>query len=296
VLTIRKAMVTREQVCVAFRRTPDGRLRARYHWILLAMDGRTSPGVAQLLYRGEETIRTWVHGFNEAGLPGLERASKSGRPTRLTPEQRTQVQEAVRRCPRDVGYHASLWTTKVVRHLIYTRFGIEYCRERVRQLLHALGFRLCHRHLKAKAEEQVAFRTELRELLAEWPEEWELIFVDEATMRRHPTLTVQWCLADEVPEVPTGADHTKVHIYGTVAPLPGRTHYHVSPELGKEEFVKFRQHLMAYDPGKRLPVIHDWGAQHKGSCIAEVVREARGQLVLKARPAYSPELNPQERI
>jgi transposase len=205
----------------------------------------------------------------------------------------------VRRCPRDVGYHANRWTTKLVRHFIYTRFGIEYCRERVRQLLHALGFRLRrlrHRHLKAKAEEQVAFRAELEELLAQWPEEWELILVDEATVRRHPTLTAQWCLADEVPGVPTGDDHTKVHIYGAVAPLTGRTHYHVSPELGKEEFAKFLQHLMAYYPGKRVLVIHDRGAQHKGSCIAEVVREARGQLVLKAPPAYSPELNPQERI
>jgi hypothetical protein len=46
----------------------------------------------------------------------------------------------------------SLWTTKLGRHFIYTRFGIEYCRERVRQLLHELGFRLRrlrHRHLKA---------------------------------------------------------------------------------------------------------------------------------------------------
>jgi transposase len=50
----------------------------------------------------------------------------------------------------------SLWTTKVVRHFIYTRFGVEYCRERVRQLLHALGFRLRRlrpRHLRAKPQE-----------------------------------------------------------------------------------------------------------------------------------------------
>jgi transposase len=86
----------------------------------------------------------------------------------------------------------SLWTTKLVRHFIYTHFGVEYCRERVRQLLHALGFRLRrlrHRHLKAKAEEQKAFSAELAALVEEWPDEWELLFVDEATVRRHPTLT-----------------------------------------------------------------------------------------------------------
>jgi transposase len=193
----------------------------------------------------------------------------------------------------------SLWTTKLVRHFIYTHFGVGYCRERVRQLLHELGFRLRrlrHRHLKAHPEEQAAFRAELEESLVKWPADWELLFVDEATVRRHPTLTAQWCLVDEVPEVPTGDDHAKVHVYGAVAPLTGRTHYHVSPELGKGECAKFLQHLLAYHPGKRLLVIHDRGEQHKGPPVGAIVREAKGRLVLKAQPAYSPELNPQERI
>jgi hypothetical protein len=61
-------------------------------------------------------------------------------------------------------------------------------------LLHALGFRLRrrrHGHLKGKPEEQAAFRAGLEALLGEWPEDWELVFVDEATVRRHPTLTAQ---------------------------------------------------------------------------------------------------------
>jgi transposase len=193
----------------------------------------------------------------------------------------------------------SLWTTKLVRHFIYTRFGIEYCRERVRQLLHELGFRLRrlrHRHLKAKAEEQEAFVAELEALVEAWPEGWELLFVDEATVRRHPTLSAQWCLVDEVPEVPTGDDHTKVHVYGAVAPRTGRTHYHISSVLGKGAFAQFLQHLLAYYPGQRLLVIHDRGEQQKGAPVEVSSREASGRLVLKPQPAYSPELNPQERI
>jgi DDE superfamily endonuclease/winged helix-turn-helix protein len=193
----------------------------------------------------------------------------------------------------------SVWTTKLVRHFIYTRFGIEYCRERVRQLVHALGFRLRrlrHRHLKAKAEEQVVFKAELAARLAAWPEDRELIFVDEATVRRHPTLTAQWCLVDEVPGVPTGDEHTKVHVYGAVAPLTGRTHYHVSPVLGRGEFAQFLRHLLRLYPRKQLLVIHDRGAQPTGAPVEAIVREAGGRLMLKPQPAYSPELNPQERI
>jgi transposase len=53
---------------------------------------------------------------------------------------------------------------------------------------------------------------------------------------------------------------------------------------------------VVYYPGKRLRVIHDRGAHHQGAAIEEVVREARGPLVLTPQPAYSPERNPQERI
>jgi hypothetical protein len=58
-----------------------------------------------------------------------------------------------------------------------------------------------------------------------------------------------------VPEVPTGDNHTKVLVYGAGAPLTGRTHYHISPNLAKEEFAKFLLQLVAYYPGNRLLVI-----------------------------------------
>ena len=120
--------------------------------------------------------------------------------------------------------------------------------------------------------------------------------MDEATVRRHPTLTAQWCVVDDVPEVPTGDDHTKGHVSGAVAPLTGRTPYHGSPTLGKEEFAPCLQHLLAYYPRKHLLVIHDRGEQHQGAPVEAIVRDAGGRLVLKPQPAYSPELNPQARL
>jgi transposase len=80
-LTITNTAVTREQVWTAFRRTHDVRLRERYHGILLLLDGKSCAEIAQWLYRDEETIRSWVHAINEAGLPGLERDPIPGRPT-----------------------------------------------------------------------------------------------------------------------------------------------------------------------------------------------------------------------
>jgi transposase len=220
-VTIRNTAVPREEGWRAFRQVHDARRRERYHCMLRLIDGKSCPGIAQWLYREEDTIRSWVHAFNQGGLQGLEREGIPGRPAWLTTEQRTQAKEAVRRCPRELGYHMSLWTTKLVRHFTATRLGVEDCRGRVRQLLHAPGFllrRLRHHHLKGKPEEQAVSRAELEELLREWSEDWELVFVDEATVRRHPTPTAQWS---------------------------GQTHYHLSPELSQAEFAPFLRRLLA---------------------------------------------------
>jgi hypothetical protein len=80
-LSITHTMATQDQVWTAFRRTPDVRLRERSHSILPRMDGKNCLEGAQWLYRDEETIRAWVHAFNETGLRSLERATTSGRPT-----------------------------------------------------------------------------------------------------------------------------------------------------------------------------------------------------------------------
>jgi transposase len=79
-LTITNTTATREQVWMAFRQAHHVRLRERYHGILLLMDGKSCSEIAPWLYRDEDTIRGWVHAFNQSGLQGLEREPIPGRP------------------------------------------------------------------------------------------------------------------------------------------------------------------------------------------------------------------------
>jgi transposase len=80
-VTVTNTTITRDEVWRAFRQTHDARLRERYPCILLLMDGRSCPEIAQWLYRDADTVRSWVHAFNQEGRPGLEREPIPGRPT-----------------------------------------------------------------------------------------------------------------------------------------------------------------------------------------------------------------------
>jgi transposase len=79
-MTMINTTVPREEVWRAFRQTHDARRRERYHCILLLFDGKSCPEIARWLYREEDTIRRWVHAFNQGGLQGLEREGIPGRP------------------------------------------------------------------------------------------------------------------------------------------------------------------------------------------------------------------------
>jgi transposase len=79
-LEITNTAVTRDEVWRAFGQAHDARRRERYHGILLLLDGKSCPEIAQWLYRDEDTIRGWVHAFNQSGLQGLERELIPGRP------------------------------------------------------------------------------------------------------------------------------------------------------------------------------------------------------------------------
>ena len=79
-LTVTHTTGTREQVWAAFRRAHDVRLWEPYHSILLLMDGKSCPEITQWLYRDEETMRSWVHAFKEAGKAWSALRSKSVRP------------------------------------------------------------------------------------------------------------------------------------------------------------------------------------------------------------------------
>ena len=59
--------------------------------------------------------------------------------------------------------------------------------------------RLRHRQRQAQAAEQAACMAELSTLLAEWPQEREWLCVEEAPVRRQPTLAAPWGLVDDIP-------------------------------------------------------------------------------------------------
>jgi transposase len=112
------------------------RLRA----VDLLRDGKSNTEVARLVGVNLSSVKRWKRAAAEGGSEALAAKPNRGRPPRLTPEQKQELAQIVRAGPLAAGFRTNLWTCRRVAQVIRQRFGVEYHRDHVGRVLHALGF------------------------------------------------------------------------------------------------------------------------------------------------------------
>ena len=91
------------------RRSEESRYDHRLHGVLLVAQGLNCCQVADLLGDAPRTVAYWVERFEEDGLAGLQEGARSGRPSKLKPDQMADLQRVVRGKPSEVGLSGNLW-------------------------------------------------------------------------------------------------------------------------------------------------------------------------------------------
>lgn len=109
--------------------------------LALVMEGASRADAARLCGMDRQTLRDWVHRYNESGIVGLSnRREGRGRKPLLTPEQVSAVAELVRRGP-DLAVHGVVrWRRADLARAIDGMFGIRPDERTVGKLLRRLGF------------------------------------------------------------------------------------------------------------------------------------------------------------
>ena len=126
---------------VAARRSADTKQVLRALAVALILDGASREDAARACGMDRQTLRDWVHRYNEAGLEGLADRARSGRPASLSWVEQGRV-------ARWVEEGATLAEDGVVRfrrvdlkQRIARAFGVELHERSVGKLLHKLGYR-----------------------------------------------------------------------------------------------------------------------------------------------------------
>src|SRR5436189_2325480 len=143
------------------RRERDGRVSSRLLALASALDGLSREEAARAAGMDRQTLRDWVHRYNEEGLAGLRDRPRSGRRPRLSPEQQAELAAAVERGPDPDRDGVVRWRRVDLQALIEARFAVRLHERTVGKVLRRLGFTRLSvrpRHPKADAAAQAAFK------------------------------------------------------------------------------------------------------------------------------------------
>ena len=126
----------------AARRTSSVAASRRMLALALVLEGTSRTEAAQAAGMDRQTLRDWVHRYNDEGLAGLtDRHGDVGPKRFLSPEQEAEVAAWVRRGP-DLAEHGVVrWRRADLARAIEATFGVVLAERSVSNVLRRLGFR-----------------------------------------------------------------------------------------------------------------------------------------------------------
>jgi transposase len=104
------------------------------------LEGMNRTDAARIGGMDRQTLRDWVHRFNERGPDGLKDTWSKGNPPRLSSDQQAELARLVETGPDRAAHGIVRWRRIDLKHLIAERFGVAYHERTVGKILKQLGF------------------------------------------------------------------------------------------------------------------------------------------------------------
>src|SRR3990170_942963 len=99
------------------------------------LDGMNRTEAARIGGMDRQTLRDWVHRFNEHGPEGLLDGWSKGPAPRLSAEQRAEIAQLVETGPDRAVHGVVRWRRMDLQQVIRERFGVSYHERTIGQLL-----------------------------------------------------------------------------------------------------------------------------------------------------------------
>jgi len=124
------------------QRSDEARYHHRLHAVLMAVGGRSSYDIAELLGDAPRSVYNWINHFQKEGLDGLREEMRPGRPRRLTNKQTKALAKDLVRCPADFGYGQPIWDGPLLSRHLEKAFGVSLGVRQCQRIFQDLGVRL----------------------------------------------------------------------------------------------------------------------------------------------------------
>jgi transposase len=257
--------------------------------------------VAQAYGTDRSTIHRWIGRYRTAGgVRGLVRRPVSGRPRKLEELDRDGLLSIVLSPASEYGYETNFWTTRRLRQIIQSEFGVVLSKQTVLRRLHEAG-------LTYQKPEREYF-----ELSEEERQEWRrreipkiraavrkykaiLYFQDEANISLTALLGKTWAPCGQTPKQTVTGKRGGVSAMSAITSrgqLIFRLH---EKRITSEEVIDFLGQMLRHHQRRHLVVVMDQAPPHVSKKTNAFI-DSQARLHVFHLPKYSPDWNPDEKV
>lgn len=156
---------SRERLLSKIREVPGAAMGIKIAALLLVEEGQRPGWIADVLGITRQSLNLWIHRVNDRGVGALENLKRPGRPARLSPRVRKELENHLEKSPSEFGWNRARWDGPTLVIHMKRYFGITLKVRQAQLWMHQLGYRLKragYSYLQARGEEAKRFRRTLK--------------------------------------------------------------------------------------------------------------------------------------
>jgi len=269
------------------RNQRDGKIRDRIKAVLLHDQGYTLQRIAEILLLSHEGVRKHIYDYHSSKKLSLEH---SGSASKLSEKELKLLEKHLE--------ENNYVTARDIRQYIIKTFEKVYTIAGVTKLLKKLGFiykkpKLVPGKFDAAAQEE--FKEEYNALKKSLNADEDIYFMDSVHPQYQAQARYGWIKKGKCKTLPTNSGWKRMHIIGAINVKNLDLVQTYNPKVNAECIIDFLQELERNNANKsKIYLICDNAGYHKSKKVKEYLKTSKIELIFL--PAYSPNLNPIERL
>ena len=271
----------------------------RCRGVSAVQSGESPEDVVRVLGISRATIYGWLARYRQGGWGQLDAKKRGGRPTKLDGRAIAWIYKVVQKDPRQYEFKFALWTSLMVKEIIYRKFDVRMSKSSVCRLLNQMGLSAQRPLWRAYQQDpqkvdqwlKTEFPKIKRDALKRKADIW---FADEAGVDRMPMR--------ERPGRPAAGRRSSrcrgkscfgLNLISAVSRRGDFRFMAVEGRVTGSVFIEFLKRLLVHAP-RVVFLIVDGHPTHKAGW-SKISRRSRANRACFL-PAHPPELNPDELV
>lgn len=287
-----------------YRKSETSLIRERSHAVLLSTDGESVPRIGKILRRPENTVRSWLQGFERERISSLfPRYEGNTNAGKLTKEQKEEIAETLSKPPSKKGIPASFWSVKALKTYLKASYGVEYESDRSYHHIFEIAkftYKLPETLDKRRNDALVEIRmVEIRkELEAHSGAEWVCFAADESSIVWETEIRRAWLKKGEKTILKADRTKQRQNYFGALNLKTGQHTLIPLSWQNTETMIEALRVLTKAYPNKKLCLVWDNAKWHRSNELKALLGKGKefSHIHLIWLPPYAPDHNPQEHV